>query len=269
MTFIEGALIKMPTTLEKTVQYTLKIGAHALHLNALLGKMIAMEFTGRIVCTACGKATKKSFSQGHCFHCFRTLACCDICIIKPELCHFARGTCRQPAWGMEHCLKPHVVYLANTSGVKVGVTRLKQIPTRWIDQGAVQALVLYEVDERLHAGQLEDYLKAHVADKTHWRAMLKGNLEPIDLKQVAQSLHEHVQNEFKPHFEKRYCDDAQVVNIQYPVDRYPQKISSLSFDKTKSIQGVLLGMKGQYLILDTGVINMRNFSGYCIKMTID
>ena len=268
MQIIEGALIKMPVTLAQTVQYTLRVGEHVMDLNTQVGQMIEMDYIGKIQCIACGSATKTSFSQGHCYHCFRTLASCDSCIIKPELCHFAQGTCRQPDWGIEHCMKTHVVYLANTSGIKVGVTRQKQIPTRWIDQGAVQALPFYEVDQRLHAGQLEDYLKAHVADKTNWRAMLKGTPAMIDLKEIADTLHKDVLKEFKPDFMKRYCDDAQVVNIQYPVIQYPQKVSSLSFDKTPKIKGVLLGMKGQYLILDTGVINIRNFAGYRIQLTL-
>ena len=45
-------------------------------------------------------------------------------------------------WEMAHHMQPHVVYLSKTAGIKVGVTRETQIPYRWIDQGAVEALIL-------------------------------------------------------------------------------------------------------------------------------
>jgi len=268
MECFEGALVKMPVKLADTVQYTLKVGEHLIDLNAQLGNKIVMEYTGEIHCIACGRHTKKSFSQGHCFPCFRSLASCDTCIIKPELCHYAQGTCRQPEWGEQHCLKPHVVYLSNTSGIKVGVTRQQQIPTRWIDQGATQALPIYEIDQRLHAGQIEDFLKAHIADKTNWRAMLKGNAEPADLKSIAKKLHQQVEKEFDADFMKRFCDDATVVGINYPVLQYPEKVSSQSFDKKQIVEGSIMGIKGQYLILDTGVINIRKFAGYQVKVSI-
>jgi hypothetical protein len=269
METFEGALIKMPVQLAETVQYTLQVGENAIDLNALVGQTIEMEYLGEIHCVSCGRHTKKSFSQGHCFPCFRSLASCDSCIIKPELCHYAEGTCRQPEWGEQHCLKPHVVYLSNTSGIKVGVTRQQQIPTRWIDQGAVQAMPLYEIDQRLHAGQLEDFLKAHIADKTNWRAMLKGNPDLVDLKEVAKKLHAEVEKDFTPDFMKKFCDDAKVVEINYPVMHFPEKVSSQSFDKKTLVKGQLMGVKGQYLILDTGVINIRKFAGYLIKLTIN
>lgn len=263
-----GSLYKMPAKLAEPVQYTLTVGEHHIDLNALLGQHIKLEYLDEIHCISCGRLTKKSFSKGHCFVCFRTLAACDSCILKPELCHIAKGTCRQPEWGEEHCLKPHVVYLSNTSGLKVGVTRQKQIPTRWIDQGAVQALPFYQVDQRLHAGKLEDFLKAHIADKTNWRAMLKGESSPEDLKAKAAELHEIVEKEFEPDFMKLFCSDAQVVEINYPVLQYPDKVTSQSFDKKKIVEGTLMGIKGQYLILDTGVINIRKFSGYLVRVSI-
>lgn len=263
-----GELLKMPVQLADPVQYTLKVGEHDIDLTSRIGEEIIMEYLDEIHCVACGRHIKKSFNQGHCFPCFRTLAACDSCIVKPELCHYAQGTCRQPEWGETHCLKPHIVYLSNTSGIKVGVTRQKQIPTRWIDQGAVQALPLYEVDQRLHAGQLEDFLKAHIADKTNWRAMLKGNPEEVDLKLVAEQLHQEVEKEFTGDFMKRFCDDAEIVDISYPVLQFPKKVSSQSFDKKQVVQGKLMGIKGQYLILDTGVINIRKFAGYYVKVSI-
>lgn len=267
MDVFEGALAKMPVELADPVKYTLKVGEHYIDLNAQIGKTIRMEYSGEIHCIFCDRHTKKSFNQGYCFVCFRTLAACDTCIIKPELCHIAEGTCRQPEWGKEHCLKPHVVYLANTSGLKVGVTRQKQIPTRWIDQGAVQAMPFFAVDQRLHAGQLETFLKKYIADKTNWRAMLKGSPEPIDLKARAKELLDEVNKHFELDFMKQYCEDANIVDINYPVLSYPEKVTSQSFDKKEVVEGQLMGVKGQYLILDTGVINIRKFGGYYIKVS--
>jgi hypothetical protein len=67
--------------------------------------------------------------------------------MKPETCHYHLGTCREPDWAQNHCFRPHIVYLANSSGVKVGITRKTQIPTRWLDQGASQALPIFEVQQ--------------------------------------------------------------------------------------------------------------------------
>jgi len=127
---IQGHVRKMIATAESPVSYRLPIGDVELPLNACLGKTMCIAYTGAITCIACGQRTKKSFHQGYCFRCFRTLARCDLCMVKPERCHFAHGTCREPAWGLATCMQPHYVYLANSSGLKVGMTRTSQIPTR-------------------------------------------------------------------------------------------------------------------------------------------
>ena len=93
------------------------------HSNELLGSTIKLNYLGRIECIYCGRKTKKSFSQGYCYPCMIKLARCDSCIVSPEKCHYDEGTCREPEWGEQHCMRPHYVYLANSSGVKVGITR--------------------------------------------------------------------------------------------------------------------------------------------------
>ena len=178
---MRGSIEKMRTKLQAPVRYELPIGDDAVDMNALMGETVTLSFTGNIFCVACGRKTKKSFNQGHCFPCLKRLASCDQCIVRPELCHYYEGTCREPQWGESHCLKPHVVYLANSSGLKVGVTRASQIPTRWIDQGASQAIVVFEVSERRIAGLLEATLRQVVADRTDWRRMLKGSPEALDM----------------------------------------------------------------------------------------
>ena len=177
-----GNIEKMRATLAEPVQYALPVGDFHLPMNELIGQPLKLVHTGRIHCVACGRLTKKSFNQGYCYPCFTKLAQCDSCIVKPELCHFAEGTCREPEWGMAHCMIPHVVYLANSSGLKVGITRHSQIPTRWLDQGATQALPILAVQSRFQSGLAEVIFKDFVADKTDWRAMLKGDAIELDLR---------------------------------------------------------------------------------------
>ena len=156
---MKGNILKMQSSLESPVQYQLPIGDELLPMNENIGKTIKLQYHSEINCIACGRKTKKSFGQGHCYPCFRSLASCDMCVMKPETCHYAEGTCREPEWGDTHCFIPHFVYLANSSGIKVGITRGTQVPTRWIDQGAVQAMPVMRVKTRQQSGFAEVILK--------------------------------------------------------------------------------------------------------------
>lgn len=263
-----GALSKMGTRMEQPVQYSLRLGEQDLDLNALLGQGVRLEYLGAIHCSHCGRKTKKSFSQGYCYPCFSKLAQCDTCIMSPERCHYAAGTCREPAWGEQFCMTEHVVYLANSSGAKVGITRATQVPTRWIDQGATQALPIMRVATRQQSGLVEDVLRSQVTDRTNWRAMLKGEAPPLDLAQLAGEIFEacHVgvtalQERFGLQAIQPLSDLA-VVDIAYPVLAYPAKVASFDLEKTPVVEGTLQGIKGQYLIFDTGVINIRKFTAY-------
>lgn len=276
-----GNILKMQTTLgdsarNQPVQYQLPIGEKLLAMNAHIGETIKLTYHGEINCIACGRKTKKSFAQGHCYPCFRSLASCDMCIMKPETCHYAEGTCRQPEWGESHCFIPHYVYLANSSGIKVGITRGTQIPTRWMDQGATQALAVFQVATRLQSGLVEVALKQHVSDRTDWRKMLKADAEPLNLKALRDELLDKCSNEIAEIKSEQgiteqddttiQAIDQDVVEINYPILAYPEKIKSLNFDKQPEIEAVLIGIKGQYLILDSGVLNIRKFSGYNIEV---
>ena len=263
-----GALSKMGARLEQPVQYSLRLGEQDLDLNALLGQGVRLEYLGAIHCSHCGRKTKKSFSQGYCYPCFSKLAQCDTCIMSPERCHYAAGTCREPAWGEQFCMTDHVVYLANSSGAKVGITRATQVPTRWIDQGATQALPIMRVATRQQSGLVEDVLRSQVTDRTNWRAMLKGEAAPLDLAQLAgeifQACHDGITT-----LQERFglqaiqpLSDLAVVDIAYPVLAYPAKVASFDLEKTPVVEGTLQGIKGQYLIFDTGVINIRKFTAY-------
>ena len=185
--------------------------------------------------------------------------------MRPETCHYHLGTCREPEWGLSNCFTPHVVYLANSSGAKVGITRKTNTPSRWIDQGAISALPILEVKTRLESGRIEVALKSFVADKTNWRKMLKNEVEPSSLVNTKNSLLKEVAGLVDDLGAQALPDD--VVNIDYPVLKYPTKIVSLNFDKTPVISGVLNGIKGQYLLLETGVLNIRKFSSYNLTIS--
>jgi len=261
-----GNILKMKSTLGETVTYQLPIGGEYLLMNQFLGKKLRLDFLGEINCIETGKKIKKSYGQGFSYEAFMKLACCDVCIVKPELCHYDKGTCREPEWGLKNCFKPHVVYLSDTSSVKIGITRLSQVPTRWIDQGATRALPIVQVDNRLISGQVEVELKAIFHDKTNWRNMLKGLRSEADLEELKEQIFE----EFGDLFDDMGAEEIEqgVVEINYPVIEYPSKITSLSLDKNPNIEGVLIGIKGQYLIFDTGVINIRKHQGYKIQISV-
>ena len=271
-----GHLKKMVTSLGSNpgspVEYQLPLDDELISLNKYIGEEIKLRYLGEIHCIECGRKTNKSYNQGFCYPCFKSLAKCDMCIMKPETCHYHLGTCREPAWGEEHCMQDHYVYLANSSGIKVGITRGNQIPTRWIDQGASEALPIFKVSNRLLSGKLEEILKNHVSDRTDWRKMLKGSPEHIDLAAKCFELIKASETEIND-IEQEYGKsgihllDEKQISIEFPIENYPEKVKSLNFDKTPEVEGVLQGVKGQYLILDTGVINIRKFGGYLVEFS--
>lgn len=269
-----GAVRKMKTGLADPVAYAMVLGEQEVPLNGYLGKQLQLEYQGVINCIHCGRKTAKSFNQGYCYPCFKRLAQCDTCIMSPEKCHYAAGTCREPEWGEQHCMIDHYVYLANTSGIKVGITRGSQVPTRWMDQGATQARPIFRVSSRLASGLVETTFKAHIADKTNWQAMLRGDAESVDLEAVRSRLMAECAVELdtlvQTHGIQSITElpDAPDVHINYPVLEYPTKVKSLNLDKTPSIGGTLMGIKGQYLMFDSGVINMRKYGGYNVSLQL-
>ena len=270
---MQGTLKKMRGHLDANnqVQYQLPIGDNLVELTPYLGQTLKLTHTGNIYCCSCGKKTKKSYSQGHCFVCMKKLASCDMCIMKPETCHYEQGTCREPEWGLNNCFVDHYVYLSNTSGIKVGITRHTQIPTRWIDQGATQGLLIFKVSTRQLSGLIEVELAKLIADKTNWQAMLKANGADIDLKQRAAELIPQIEP-ILHQLAMQYGDykierlDSDIQSIDFPVTQFPTKVKSHNFDKEPVVEGVLQGIKGQYLIFDNGVINIRKFGSYEVTL---
>jgi len=264
-----GSLSKMAVSLDApVVQYSLRLDDTQVPVNPLIGQRLRLEYLGAIHCTHCGKRTKTSFSPGYCYPCLTKLAQCDVCIMAPEKCHYDAGTCREPSWGEQFCMTDHVVYLANSSGIKVGITRATQLPTRWLDQGASQALPIMRVATRQQSGLVEDVLRSQVPDRTNWRALLKGDAEVLDLPAIRDQIFDACADglrELHGRFGLQAIQplpDAEVVQMKYPVEAYPKKIVSFNLDKDPVAEGTLLGIKGQYLIFDTGVINIRKYTAY-------
>jgi hypothetical protein len=261
----EGVLTKMQTEFGDPIQYYLVFEDSFLNVNQLLGKPMEIKFVG-FQCLNCGKK-KKIFRQGFCYDCFYSSPAVGDWIMKPELSTAHLGVAdRDLAYEEKVQLQPHIVYLALSSEVKVGVTRKTQMPTRWIDQGASQAISIVEVPNRYLAGITEVALKNHYADKTNWRKMLTNTFEPVDL--IAERLKvEHlIPTEVQEYF---YNQKIDLYEMHYPVLDYPTKVSSLSLDKTPNFQGKLIGIKGQYLLFEGGIVfNIRGSEGYIVKIEI-
>ncbi|NVK65481.1 MAG: DUF2797 domain-containing protein [Flavobacteriales bacterium] len=259
----EGNLHKMKATLGNPIEYRLDLSEELL-MNDFIGKEIVLKWGGRINCKNCGKVTKKSFGQGFCYSCFISAPEAAECILRPELCRAHLGEGRDPEWEEKHHNQPHVVYLAASSAVKVGITRATQVPTRWIDQGASAAIRLAEVPNRFEAGRIEVALKDFFTDKTSWQRMLKNEVDDsIDLEEEKWSLEEQLPADITEYF----SENDEIIELDYPVDEYPTKVKSLSFDKLPVIEGTLMGIKGQYLIFDGGrVLNIRKHTGYYVEI---
>lgn len=264
---IEINLRKMASKLASPIAYTLGDSNQNILVNDWINKQVNISYNGEINCVHCQKKTKTSFFQGFCYSCFTTLPQTEPDVLRPELCEAHNGIARDMEWAKKNCLIDHYVYLAYTGNVKVGVTRHTQIPTRWIDQGASWAIKLAKVPYRQLAGEIEVELKQYVKDKTNWRKMLTNITElPIDLVEEKERF-----CELLPDALQYYIDeDDEVLELNYPVNIYPAKIKSINLDKTANFSGILVGIKGQYLIFEDGsVFNVRKHSGYKVKIKVE
>lgn len=234
-------------------------------VNEHVGQEFKIQFTGKKYCIHCGRESKKLFGEGACFPCFQKKAACDLCIVKPELCHYHLGTCREPDWGKSHCLIPHLVYLCNTTGLKVGITRLHKKFERWGDQGAVAAIELAIVPERRVAGLLEIVLAEHVRDKADWRALLRGDVFEIPLVDERRRISELVPSEYQQYLVPE-AEFPSAHEFRYPISSYLKKVVSHNFDKEPELAGELKGVRGQYLFVGEVAVNIRKFSGYEVQL---
>jgi len=265
---IEGDIRKMRTFLANGIaNYVLTLADNEINMNALLGKQLSFNYSGAIFCVKCGAKTKTSFFQGFCYNCFTTAPEAEDCVLKPELCKAHIGIARDMEYAQSHCLIPQYVYLADTGSVKVGVTRSNQIPTRWIDQGAMSAIIFAQTPNRYTAGQIEVEVMKNISDKTNWRKMLAQTTpDTVLLKQAFESISNYVSQDLQRYLLK----ESHIQSIKYPGNVCDGKIQSVNFDKTPFFTGVLRGIKGQYLIFDSNmVLNIRKFGGYHIQCTIE
>lgn len=261
----EGVLTKMQTEFGNPIQYYLVFENSFLNINQLLNKELEITFLG-YQCLNCSKK-KKIFRQGFCYDCFMSSAAAGDWIMRPELstAHLEIED-RDLEYEKKVQLQPHIVYLALSSEIKVGVTRKTQVPTRWIDQGAIHAVAIVEVPNRYLAGITEVALKNHFADKTNWQKMLKNEIPVVDLVLTRNNLASLLPEEVLPYFAEV---PEQLYEISYPVMSYPTKVTSLNLDKTPYYKGKLAGVKGQYLIFDDGtVFNVRSYEGYVVKIEL-
>jgi len=264
-----GNIRKMRSSIDQVVEYELPFfdvlqEIESVEMNPLVGKPISLTFEGAINCVITGKKIKKSYGDGMSYDAFMNSPQASPSIIHPELSRIHEGVAlRDYDWEMAHHMQPHVTYLSLTSDVKVGVTREIQIPYRWIDQGAVEALVLAVTPYRQLAGLIEVALKPHVSDKTNWRKMLTNDHPEADLQEVKESLRDYLSAELQQYI----ADDEELVEIDYPILEYPSKVRSLKMDKNPVIEGELSGIKGQYLLFRDGrVINLRSHAGYRMSL---
>ncbi|MBT8299626.1 MAG: DUF2797 domain-containing protein [Maribacter sp.] len=260
----EGVLRKMQTEMGQPIQYYMLFEGNFLNVNQVLTKQLQIDFI-KFQCLNCGE-DRPIFRQGFCKTCFFETPSAGDWIMRPELstAHLGKED-RDLEYEKKVQLQPHIVYLANSSNIKVGVTRKSQVPTRWIDQGAHEAIEIIEVPNRYLAGITEVALKDHLGDKTNWRKMLTNNVDDEDLVKWRNKLKQYIPSEAKEYF----LENKNETHMEFPVLNYPKKVKSLNLGKTPSYNGVLMGIKGQYLIFeDNTVFNVRGSEGYYISLGI-
>lgn len=261
----EGVLTKMHTEFGNPIQYYLVFKDSFLNMNQLLGKELSINFMG-FSCLNCTKK-KKIYRMGYCYDCFYSIPSAGDWIMRPELSTAHLGVAdRDLAYEERVQLQPHVVYLASSNDMKVGVTRYTQVPTRWIDQGASQAIAIVEVPNRYLAGITEVALKQHFSDKINWKRMLLNEIMSFDLPAVRNGIKDLLPLEVQQYFD---TTSEKLYTIDYPVLGYPKKITSLNLTTMSSYSGKLIGVKGQYLLFEDGtVFNVRGYEGFVVQITV-
>ena len=261
----QGVLKKMQTELADPIQYYLIFEGDFLNLNQILNKELTISFI-KYQCLNCSQDLP-IYRQGFCKTCFYETPTAGDWIMRPELstAHLDKED-RDLEYEKKVQLQPHIVYLANSSNIKVGVTRKSQVPTRWIDQGAHEAIAIVEVPNRYLAGLTEVALKEHIGDKTNWRKMLTNDIQDEDLVEYRNNLRKYIPEEAAPY----YLENNSETQLAFPVLQYPKKVKSLNLDKTPIYSGILKGIKGQYLIFeDNMVFNVRGSEGYVVGLEVN
>ena len=264
---LEGSLRKLSFTADRPIRYVLHAGG-SLPLNPCLGEGLRITWLGETRCEHCGTRTPKRYGGGYCYRCFRTLARCDLCVVSPTRCHYHLGTCREPEWGEAHCMVPHTVYLANSSGVKVGLTRGDTAVPRWIEQGATQGLSIARASTRRAAGELEALLAERIPDKTDWRALVTGRAKPLDLAAVADGLPDRIRDRASRLAGVGWLEARETADLEYPIMRYSRRPLRLTLADhgDRVVEGRLRGVIGQYLLFDHGAFHVAAHTGCAVRV---
>lgn len=271
---LEGPLAKLRAEGSDPVRYALAVAGAGVAIDPYIGQGVRVRWLRRIVCATCGGATNRSYGQGHCYACFAGRAACDLCVRSPDRCHYHLGTCREPEWGRANCMREHIVYLAHSSDVKVGITRADQVPVRWLDQGAVAALPVARTASRRAAGHLEAAAKALLPDRTDWRKMVQADPPPHDLRQHAQALRRRLAPALPAIVAAAQGDAIDWIDGEEWSARYPRLeataplAQTLDLEAINAFEGVLLGIKGQYLLFDCGAFNVRRHTGFVVTVAL-
>lgn len=258
---MKGQLQKMTHEAHDPIDYYLNLGGEPVAITPEVGKVVTMKFLGTITCIECGRKIRKTYNQGYCYPCFRDNPQNAICGVRPERCEHEHGNERDREFFRTHCNIDHFVYLSLTSGVKVGVTRHFNIPARWIDQGAVEAVIIACAPQRKLAGEIEVALAQNMPDKTNWRKMLTGQVGDADL----QAARQKALAWFPPNLKRYALEKKQVQKFNYPIRSLPKKVTSHNLDKVGEFTDTLTAIKGQYLIFENRVINLNKYRGYHVE----
>jgi len=261
---ITGLITKMIAEYANPVQYFLNLDNEIIIMNQLLGKRVKIRFN-HYQCLNCGQ-DKEIYAMGFCKNCYFISPHAGEWVVRPELSKAHLGIAdRNLEFEQKTQLQPHIVYLACSGGVKVGVTRKSQLPTRWIDQGAEYAVKLAQTDNRYGAGLIETALKQHISDKTNYRKMLSQDAPNIDLNEKKQELLAFVPADLQ----RFILEDNEITELHYPIISYPLGIQSVNLKKDSEIEGRLIGIKGQYLLFDNNlVINLRSHEGFVVDWEV-
>ena len=262
-----GSLRKMKSDYDKVsgkVTYYLNLDNEPVcTMNDLIGSEVSISFAGKINCTNCGRGIRKAYGDGLCYPCLTTIPQGDMCILKPQQCHFHKGTCRDEEWGKKNCFIPHTLYLARSSTIKIGITRHTQQFIRWVDQGATEAVKIGTFPSRREVGIAEVSISEKFTDKTNWRKMLTNVVSDKSFEDYFTTARESLSEEQRQHL----IEEFEIFKFEYPVQQWPEKVTSLKLDKVRLYSGVLTGIKGQYLMFGNEVINLRAHSGYGISLS--
>ncbi len=277
---LEGLEVTVAESSDGIVEpgYQLKLGGQTMALEDLIGCGVRFTHMPPDACVHCAKPVSKLYGGGHCYDCFSTLARCDLCVVSPDRCHYASGTCREPEWGEAFCMQPHSVYLAVSSGPKVGLTRRGRELRRWVDQGASAAMVIAHTPSRRAAGVVEAQCRRFVSDRTDWRKLVSGTTQSVDLADLARILRREIPElsalqasnvEPAELAASVWLTDTSPSILRYPVTAFSPAERLVVNAEHVELRDNLQGAVGQFLLFSRGAFNVAEHRGIGVVVEID